>query len=224
MRTGFCLSLPAIAVLALALLTISAAPEQRKIRLELERFDKGGWASVDPGRVLDQGDRVRFRFQSSFTGYLYVVNLASSGQYTTLFPSAETGTQNAVRAGEVTQIPSGNLDFRISGPPGQETVYWIMSPVELPGYGTLMRKKIRPSPATLVPRCDDTTLRVRGECVDATAGARELDPRTELPEPGKTGGGNAPPLTFFRDNKSSVVASNAAPGAPIVYEFRIAHK
>lgn len=84
MGSGSARLLPPAAVLSLALLMISAAPEARKIRLELERFDKSGWSSVDPGRVLDQGDRVRFQFQSSFTGYLYVVNLASSGQYLSL--------------------------------------------------------------------------------------------------------------------------------------------
>jgi len=216
-----------IAVLSVAALAFSAGsdtgPDTRKIKIALERMNQGAWSTVDPGLVLEHGDRVRFRFESNFRGYLYVVNLGSSGSYSTLFPSEKTGRQNAIRAGEMRQVPSGDLDFRITGPAGQETVYWILSPVELPGYAALPPKTTRPSTSTLVPRCDDATLRARGDCVDATAGARDLDPGGQLPIPLKP---DAAPssLTFLREGKELVVAAPGSASAPMVYEFRIAHK
>jgi hypothetical protein len=200
----------------------AANPDYRKIKLVLERMETGGWRSIDPGLVLERGDRVRFRFETNFAGYLYVINYASSGKYSTLYPLSSAGSQNKIASGEVRQVPAGDLDFRITGPAGQETVYWIVSPVELPGYGAAAAGKPSSPPAQMVPRCDDAILKARGDCVDSTAGARDLDPDDHVAGPLKLNE-KPPPLTFLRESNSSVVAATGAPGAPIIYEFRISH-
>ena len=71
-----------------------------RIEITLERQEGEAWRAVDPGLVLDSGDRVRFRFRANFDGYLYVMNEGTSGAYTLLFPREETGRENNIRAGK----------------------------------------------------------------------------------------------------------------------------
>ena len=42
-----------------------------RMEITLERLDGDAWRAVDPGLVLAQGDRVRFRYRTNFDGYLY---------------------------------------------------------------------------------------------------------------------------------------------------------
>src|SRR5262249_13122066 len=70
--------------LAAGLLAVSAISQNRafsqsktltqgahRMELMLERLDGNDWHTIDPALVLNQGDRVRFRFRTSFNGYLY---------------------------------------------------------------------------------------------------------------------------------------------------------
>src|ERR1043165_3365872 len=106
--------------------TMTQGPHRMEIMLE--RHAKDGWKTVDPGLVLAQGDQVRFRFRTNFDGYLYVTNQNSSGVYQQLFPLAETGQDNRVTANRDYQVPSTSMVFRIDGPAGYETVYWLVTP------------------------------------------------------------------------------------------------
>ncbi len=53
----------------------------------LEALRGSTWTAIDPGLVLHQKDRVRFRFKSNFDGYLYVSDRGTSGSYDLLFPA-----------------------------------------------------------------------------------------------------------------------------------------
>src|SRR5262245_25942941 len=92
-----------------------------RMELMLERLDNNNWHGIDPGLVLAQGDRVRFRFRTNFDGYLYVTNLNTSGKYEQLFPRQETGENNRVSAGQEYKVPATSTVFRIAGPAGYET-------------------------------------------------------------------------------------------------------
>src|SRR5712692_11612975 len=122
------------AVIALALpLPAQTNPQQGPYRMEisLERREAGAWHAVDPGLVLEQNDRIRFRFHTNFDGYLYVMNQSTSGAYTQLFPSEETGRENQIHAGKEYLVPATQTLFRIAGPAGHEIVYWMLTPVDL---------------------------------------------------------------------------------------------
>ena len=76
-----------------------------RMEILLERLDGDTWHTIDPGLVLAQGDRVRFRFRTNFDGYLYVMNQSTSGKYEQLFPREETGQDNRIAAGKEYQVP-----------------------------------------------------------------------------------------------------------------------
>src|ERR1035438_10237334 len=98
---------------ALCLAAALAAPQSRtmtegahRMELVLERLDRDTWRVIDPGLVLAQGDRVRFKFRTNFDGYLYVMNQSTSGTYEQLFPRDETGQENRIDASRESQIPA----------------------------------------------------------------------------------------------------------------------
>ena len=206
-----------------------------RMEIVLEKQEGAAARTVDPGLVFQQGDRIRFRVRTNFDGYLYVMNQSTSGRYTLLFPGEDTGKQNRIEAGRDYLVPATEGWFRITGPPGHEIVYWLASPVELqsdangakPAYVPLPPPpKPGKVPPSLTPRCDDTILRARGDCVDTSAGAKPVQEKDRLPENLARGGAGPTPrdLIFMRQQKATVVASPAPLTGPVVFEFRLAHK
>lgn len=190
------------------------------IEITIERRQGTAWRPVDSSLVFFQGDRLRFRIRSGLNGYLYVMNRATSGAYTTLFPSEEAGQGNRIEAGKEYTIPSTNGSFRVTGPPGQDIVYWVMSPVALTGIAPPPRPA---PPASMTPRCDDTVFRARGECVDSTAGPRQsggkvpenLDGVKDMTSRG---------ITFIKQQEKLRVLTEGQLEGPVIYELRIAHR
>jgi hypothetical protein len=198
-----------------------------RIEIILERLESGAWRPIDSRLVLEQDDRVRFRFRTNFSGYLYVTNQGTSGKYEVLFPGAEAGRQNKIEGGREYVIPATQGSFRITGPPGQEIVYWVMSPVEL--SGTKPASAARPdspkSAPVLIPRCDDTILRARGNCVDTSAGPKEVGRTDSLPgELARLPNLKSRDLVFIRQENSTVISSSVPLNGPAIYEFRLAHR
>jgi hypothetical protein len=218
---GGLLALPAVAQKA----SLQRGPH--RLEIVLERLNASGWQKIDPGLVLKQDDRLRFRATANFDGYLYVMNQGTSGDYTRLFPREDTGQQNEIKAGKEYQVPATDGVFRITGPPGHEIVYWMFTPVELgaqPKYAPLPPPPdAKAAPPNLLPRCDDTILRARGDCVDTSAGLRAIND-SQLPpnlaQVPKTGGDE---LLFVQKEGSSVVSAPPALQGPVIFEFRLAH-
>ncbi len=214
---------PALLALAAAAFPQSQTLTQGAYRMEilLDRLDGTDWHLIDPGLILASGDRVHFRFRTNFDGYMYVSNHSSSGKYEQLFPRADTGQDNRILAGHEYQVPATTGLFRIAGPAGYETVYCLVSPAPL-AAGAPPRES---RPVTLHPRCDDTILRARGDCVDSSAGPR-LVPRGEpLPDAlAQAAGASHPDLLLMRQENTAVIASPVPLTGPVVYEFRLAHR
>jgi uncharacterized protein DUF4384 len=196
-----------------------------RMELVLERLDRDTWRPIDPGLVLAQGERVRFKFRTNFDGYLYVMNQSTSGTYEQLFPRDETGQDNRISASTEYRVPATSAAFRIAGPAGYETVYWLVTPAPLtdPAPRFHLPPATKAAPPTLIPRCDDTILKSRGDCVDPTAGPK-LIPRGEpLPQsltaPGI--GREQRDILFLRQKNTAVISS---PAGPVIYEYRLAHQ
>jgi hypothetical protein len=198
-----------------------------RMELVLERLDRDTWRNIDPGLVLAQGDRVRFKFRTNFDGYLYVMNQSTSGSYEQLFPTDQAGQDNRISASKEYQVPATSAAFRIAGPAGHEVVYWLVTPGRLnegaPRYQSPPARKA--PPAALIPRCDDTILKSRGDCVDPTAGPK-LVPRGEtMPQNLTLGLGREPrDLLFMRQKNTAVISSPVSLNGPVIYEYRLAHR
>jgi uncharacterized protein DUF4384 len=203
--------------------TLSEGPY--RIQITLERYSARGWQGVDSRLVLDQDDTVRFRMRTNFSGFLYVTNLSTSGRYDQLFPGSETGGDNKIEAGKDYLIPASEQgSFRVTGPPGQEIVYWLISPGPIDNRTATPTQPPR-KPPTLIPRCDDTILRARGDCVDTTAGPKQVQETNALPaDLAVFPNVQSRELVFMQLDKSSVVSSPASLKGPAIYEFRLSHK
>ena len=178
-----------------------------RMEITLERLEGSTWHAVDPGLVLADGDRVRFKYRTNFDGYLYVDDLGTSGKSATLFPNADTGQDNHVTASKDYQIPATDgAVFRVAGPPGYDVVTFVVNPHK---GGVTSAGPPRPKPG-LIPRCDDSLLRARGDCIDSSAG----------PKPGY----GSRDLVFMREGRQTVVSSPTPLTAPVVYHFLLAHK
>ena len=228
---------PALILPGLFFLTLAPAEPQSQVmnqgshRMEitLERMEGGVWRVIDPGLVLAQGDRVRFRFRTNFEGYLYVTNQTTSGTYEQLFPRLDTGKDNHIIANKEYQVPSTSNVFRVAGPAGYEVVYWLMTPARLsepaPSLPPLPPDYKAPHPLTLIPRCDDAIFRARGDCIDSSAGPKLIPRGEEVPGPlaqaAEQGSGD---LLYMRQQNKSVLASPVPLTGPVIYEFRLAHK
>ena len=209
-----------------------AADDPQRIRLLVERQESGGsagpvWRALNPATVFNPADHVRFRMSANFSGWLYVMNQGTSGSYGLLFPRSDTGSDNRIEAGKDYVVPAAQGWFKISGPPGQDVVYWLVSPVEL----TQEYRRLPPPPpkseipAGLKPRCDDTVFKARGECIDSSAGVKPVKPGEKLPDNLNGVAGATPRELLFMQEKGGTVLSSAEPlSGPVVYELRLSHR
>jgi len=195
-------------------------PASHSVDVTIERTESGAWQAADPRTVFRPKDEVRFQFRSSFDGYLYVLNRSPSGQYIWIYPSRDAGTDNRVQPNRSYVIPSTSGAFSIPESPGFDVVYWILSPTEL-------RDLSLPEPdaaakSTLVPRCQESELRARGNCLDNSAGARVSG---SLPKSLQdTSPLRGRELKVDRTPSSSHIRFAGMNGRTLIYEFWIAHR
>ena len=211
---------------------VQAAESPQQIRITVERLDAGRWKAANAASVFASGDRVRFEITASFSGFLYVMNQGTSGAYDLLFPRSDIGGDNRLEVLKTYLIPEGDA-FRVSGPPGQDIVYWLISPIDLGNqYKPLPPPRTGSLPSSLKPRCDDLIFKARGECIDHSAGLKPIAAGETLPDNLK-GVGTPREMMFIQDGglqkehgqKESVVISSPTPlTGPVVYELRLAHR
>jgi hypothetical protein len=203
------------------------AEGSHRMELMLERLDGDTWRAIDPGLVLNQGDRVRFKFRTNFDGFLYVMNQSTSGKYDQLFPRQDTGQNNQIAASREYLVPATSAAFRIAGPAGHEIVYWLITPAQLAGgapTSTPPPAVPRPAPV-LIPRCDDAILKARGDCIDSSAGPKLIPRGEQIPAHLADPFGKGPrELMFLRQKNTAVISSPEALTGPVMYEFRLAHR
>jgi hypothetical protein len=198
-----------------------------RMELQLERLDGTTWKTIDPALVLSQGDRVRFRFHTNFDGFLYVTNQNTSGKYEQLFPREETGQDNHIAAGKDYQVPATSFAFRIAGPPGHEVVYWLVSPArlnDLPARPGIPPGGIAAPPLTLMPRCDESLMKVRGDCIDSSAGPKLIPRDVDVSKDLAAANAASQDLLFIRQQNTAVISSPASLTGPVIYEFQLAHR
>ncbi len=200
-----------------------------RMEITVERQVKNNVEVTSPQHVFHSGDLVRFRFKPSFDGYLYVMDQSTSGKYLLLYPAKDSQDENRVERDKEYLIPAAKGEwFRVDDPPGYETVYFVISPVKLTKTAVQPMPAEPPSPsapAELLPRCDDSVFRARGECVDVMAGPRAVGKDEPVPAqlPPVSGAGSRD-ITVINKPTTTVVAPSSGENGPLIYEFRLAHK
>jgi hypothetical protein len=106
-------------------------------------------------------------------------------------------------------------------------VYWLVTPARLTDVPPHLAPppQSKSAPITLIPRCDDTILRARGDCVDTSAGPKPIPRGTDLPQNIAAGAGaGSRDLLFMRQKDTAVISSPAPLNGPVLYEFHLAHR
>jgi hypothetical protein len=207
----------------------SSQPAPRTVSVLLEQADGTEWRPADPHHVFRPADEIRFRFRSNFSGYLYVLNETSKGQYLWLFPTRETGIDNHVTQDREYLIPAMSGSFVIPPSAGYDTVFWILSPVSLAKLPDLPDKKAADTPsedhAPLLPRCQESTLRARNLCLDDLAGVGTVNESQSLP-PALTPDLPARTKDLLIEEKSGVshISASLESTGAFIYKFRVAHQ
>lgn len=174
------------------------------LSITVERARGDAWDAVDPAIVFKAGDEIRFRLRSSEPGFLYILNETGTGERMWIFPGAGSATENRVEPDREYTIPSGDAAFRVADQPGYDIVYYILTSVRLPSLPSAMPPPERPpSKSSLLPRCNESSLRARGVCMDSSAGTRRVQDRRKV------------------DTLSQLIGSS---GKIFIYELRLAHR
>jgi hypothetical protein len=106
-------------------------------------------------------------------------------------------------------------------------VYWLVTPARLseapprPGAPPATSPS---KPPTLIPRCDDTILQARNQCIDHAAGPRLMARGEEMPQNMPATAQSPRDLLFLQQQNTSVISSPEPLTGPVIYEFRIAHR
>lgn len=234
MRQGFTLA----AVLAgMAQVTVAQkeAVLNPRVDLVLEKKDGTSAKTMDPTHVFAEGDLIRFRLRSGVNGFLYVINRGSSGKYDQLFPRTGENLDRSVKAGREYVIPDSDTGwFRIQAPAGYETVYFLISPMDLgktlPAGAAVAgshseEQNITDAFATATPRCDDEVFRARGECLDTNAGLKPVQQGEKLPATlSQVPAVTSRDLVVVKESNDTSISSVEPFDGPVIYHFRIAHK
>jgi hypothetical protein len=184
-------------------------PASGEIELKLELRRAGQWQSVDVHTVFRNKDQIRFRFKTSFPGYLRVVNQSSDGQTSSLFPFGDAKQPSAVEANVDYVIPGGNGSFVVGGKPGFDLTEWVVSTVPLDG--DWQPTAFLDEPSTLLPKCQDGGLKGRLTCRDNRAGPAPISSSRD-------------DLNFQTKDLSALISVPDISRKTVVYEFRVAHR
>jgi Domain of unknown function (DUF4384) len=101
------------------------------LRYALLKAGEGGKLSeVSPETTFHSGDKVKISLMANQTGYIYIIQQGSSGNWRPLFPAqGDLPESNRVEAGHVYQVPSENSgkSFQFNQQTGEERLFILLS-------------------------------------------------------------------------------------------------
>ena len=211
--------------------TAQTADSTGLISIRLEQLQGDLTRTVPQNTVFHSGDILRFRLSSHLAGYLYVVDKGTTGAIDTLFPaSGGTEASNRIAPNQSYLVPAnGEGWFSVSGPPGFDTLYFLVSdrPINLPQAVAPVQtpESNEAPPPGMLPRCNDKIFKARGDCLDDSAGVAPLAPGSPVPRElvplARTASRD---IILTDDGGSTTVQAAAAAKLPLIYTFRLAHR
>lgn len=139
-------------------------------------FDDGGTKAVSPNTVFAAGNRIRLGFNANRAGFLYIVNVGTSGQVRTIFPSS-VADNNQVQPGLVYQVPQQTgKSIKFDNTPGVETLLIVLSETKLSKfeYGGQLLTLNEPNASGSRSPAENNSQRMAVASLDAGATAKDL--------------------------------------------------
>ena len=139
-------------------------------------FEDGGTKAVSPSTVFAAGNRIRLGFNANRAGYLYIVNLGSSGQVATIFPNSAMDN-NQVQPGLVYQVPQQTgKSIKFDSTPGEEVLLIVLSETRISKfeYGEQQISLIEPSAPGMSSRTQMKSQRLAVAALDTGATSKDL--------------------------------------------------
>jgi hypothetical protein len=96
------------------------------IDILLKRPASDVWLNVPPDTVFRNGDQVKLGLRGNFDGYIYIINIGTSGLRRIMVPGPSV-SENHLQKNLYKQFLVGEL----SGEPGEETLYIISAPTKI---------------------------------------------------------------------------------------------
>jgi hypothetical protein len=115
----------------------------------------GSKQRVTTDRVFRSGDRIKLTLTANRPGYLYLLNIGSSGRSRMLYPHARMRPEeNYIQANTAVEVPQGGA-IRFDDTVGEETLLLMLSPQPmtdvLPGSGGGQASAAPPAPPAYAP-------------------------------------------------------------------------
>jgi len=107
---------------------VSLTDARLGLRYSLLQKDPGGrYVEVLPTTVFHSGDHVKLSVMGNHSGYLYIIQQGSSGNWSPIYPSQDAAKDsNYIEPGQVYEIPDGGA-FELNGQPGKERLFILLS-------------------------------------------------------------------------------------------------
>lgn len=111
----------------------SARGQYMGVQYWIDRLSPSGELKrTSSSATFKRGDRIKVSLRSNQDGYLYVINMGSTGASTVLFPTESSQGMNLVLANQVLEIPPNGF-FRFDENPGEEVLLVMLSPTPING-------------------------------------------------------------------------------------------
>ena len=93
----------------------------------LQRDPNGRYVEVLPSTIFHSGDHVKLSVMANHSGYLYIIQQGSSGNWSPIFPQQDaTKGSNYIEPGQVYEIPNAGA-FELNQQPGKEHLFILLS-------------------------------------------------------------------------------------------------
>lgn len=125
----------------------------------------GSWHEVPRDHVFHSGDQIRLGLLGNHSGYFYVIEKGSSGEWSPVYPRPSNKN-------DVNRIEAGNLQstraFQFDQTPGEEQVFVIFSHTEIPDIEQAVQALKAQNPgAAPEPKEDSTMMEAKNTIPDA---------------------------------------------------------
>jgi hypothetical protein len=147
---------------------VSLTDARLGLRYTLLQKDPGGrYAEVLPSTVFHSGDHVKLSVMANHSGYLYIIQQGSSGNWSPIYPSQDAAKDsNYIEPGQVYEVPDGGA-FELNGQPGKERLFILLSvnPIDDLDGAIFGLQGNKPEP-TSVPTSPPSTLKAANDITD----------------------------------------------------------